>query len=64
VEGPPVSLIFTLFSARKHFELGAQQDLFPLLSDEGLAMANSNMDHLISSLGKQVWPWPAVIWII
>jgi hypothetical protein len=43
-----------LILARKHFELGAQQDLHPLLSDEGLAMASTNMDQLISNLGHQL----------
>lgn len=38
--------------AKKHFELRAQQDLHPLLSDEGLAMASHNMDQLITSLEK------------
>merc|ERR1712126_230037 len=36
--------------ARKHFELGAAQDLHPPLSDEGLAMASENLSHLMSSL--------------
>jgi len=38
--------------ARKHFELGAQQDLHPLLSDDGLQVASQNMSQLISSLEK------------
>jgi len=36
--------------ARKHFELGAQQDLHPLLSDDGLKVASDNMNQLITSL--------------
>jgi len=36
--------------ARKHFELGAAQDLHPPLSDEGLAMAGENMERLMGSL--------------
>lgn len=36
--------------ARKHFELGAEQDLHPPLSDEGLAMASDNMGQLMNSL--------------
>jgi len=36
--------------ARKHFELGAQQDLHPLLSDDGLELARENMSQLIASL--------------
>ena len=36
--------------ARKHFELGAAQDLHPPLSDEGLAMASDNMERLMGSL--------------
>jgi hypothetical protein len=46
------SIQILIFLARKHFELRAQQDLHPLLSEEGLAMASENMDQLISSLGK------------
>jgi len=38
--------------ARKHFELGAQQDLHPLLSDDGLQVASQNMAQLINSLEK------------
>lgn len=38
--------------ARKHFELGAQQDLHPLLSDDGLELARENMSQLIASLEK------------
>ena len=45
--------MFWFVAARKHFELRAQQDLHPLLSDEGLTMASNNMDQLVSSLGKQ-----------
>ena len=36
--------------ARKHFELGAAEDLHPPLSDEGLAVANENMEMLMSNL--------------
>jgi len=36
--------------ARRHFELGAEQDLHPPLSDEGLAMASENMSQLMGSL--------------
>ena len=36
--------------ARKHFELGAAQDLHPPLSDEGLAVAAENMNMLMGSL--------------
>ena len=36
--------------ARKHFELGAAQDLHPPLSDEGLATAGENMERLMGSL--------------
>lgn len=36
--------------ARKHFELGAAQDLHPPLSDEGLAMGSQNMTRLMDSL--------------
>ena len=36
--------------ARKHFELGAAQDLHPPLSDEGLAMNRDNMERLMGSL--------------
>ena len=36
--------------ARKHFELGAAQDLHPPLSDEGLAMGSQNMTMLMDSL--------------
>jgi len=36
--------------ARRHFELGAEQDLHPPLSDEGLAMASGNMSQLMGSL--------------
>jgi len=36
--------------ARRHFELGAEQDLHPPLSDEGLAMASENMGQLMGSL--------------
>lgn len=38
--------------ARLHFELGAQQDLHPQLSDDGLKLARENMSQLISSLEK------------
>lgn len=38
--------------ARKHFELGAQLDLHPPLSDDGLKTATDNMAQLISSLEK------------
>ena len=38
--------------ARKHFELGAQQDLHPLLSDDGLKLASENMSQLITGLGQ------------
>jgi len=38
--------------ARKHFELGAQQDLHPLLSDDGLKLASENMSQLITGLEK------------
>merc|ERR1711970_969332 len=36
--------------ARRHFELGAEQDLHQPLSDEGLAMASENMSQLMGSL--------------
>ena len=36
--------------ARRHFELGAEQDLHPPLSDDGLTMACENMGQLMSSL--------------
>ena len=36
--------------ARRHFELGAEQDLHPPLSDDGLAMASENMSQLMGSL--------------
>jgi hypothetical protein len=36
--------------ARRHFELGAEQDLHPPLSDDGLAMASENMLQLMGSL--------------
>lgn len=36
--------------ARRHFELGAEQDLHLPLSDEGLAMASENMTQLMGSL--------------
>ena len=36
--------------ARKHFELGAAQDLHPPLSDEGLAMNRENMERLMGNL--------------
>merc|ERR1712192_268243 len=36
--------------ARRHFELGAEQDLHPPLSDDGLSMACENMGQLMSSL--------------
>ena len=36
--------------ARKHFELGAEQDLHPPLSDEGLSVARENMERLMGSL--------------
>lgn len=36
--------------ARRHFELGAEQDLHPPLSDDGLAMATENMGQLMGSL--------------
>ena len=32
--------------ARRHFELGAEQDLHPPLSDDGLAMASENMSQV------------------
>jgi len=38
--------------ARLHFELGAQQDLHPQLSDDGLKLARQNMSQLISRLEK------------
>eukprot|EP00088_Acartia_fossae_P038678 TRINITY_DN4011_c0_g1_i5.p1 TRINITY_DN4011_c0_g1~~TRINITY_DN4011_c0_g1_i5.p1 ORF type:complete len:310 (-),score=92.46 TRINITY_DN4011_c0_g1_i5:2-931(-) len=38
--------------ARLHFELGAQQDLHPQLSDDGLKLARENMSQLISRLEK------------
>ncbi len=41
-----------LIIARLHFELGAQQDLHPQLSDDGLKLARENMSQLISSLGN------------
>jgi len=36
--------------ARKHFELGAAQDLHQPLSDEGLAMNRDNMERLMGNL--------------
>merc|ERR1712243_42723 len=36
--------------ARRHFELGAEQDLHPPLSDDGLVMASENMSQLMGSL--------------
>ena len=36
--------------ARKHFELGAAQDLHPPLSDEGLQQSGQNMTRLMDSL--------------
>ncbi|XP_075226527.1 uncharacterized protein LOC142327389 isoform X2 [Lycorma delicatula] len=36
--------------ARLHFELGAQQELFPPLSDEGLRQGAENMTALMTSL--------------
>lgn len=36
--------------ARLHFELGAQQELFTPLSDEGLRQGAENMNSLMSSL--------------
>ena len=35
---------------RKHFELGAAQDLHQPLSDEGLAMNRDNMERLMGNL--------------
>jgi len=38
--------------ARKHFELGAEQDLHAPLSDDGLRIAQDNMGQLMGDLGK------------
>ncbi|KAI5730926.1 hypothetical protein M8J77_002217 [Diaphorina citri] len=38
--------------ARLHFELGAQQELFAPLSDEGLRQGTENMHSLMSKLEK------------
>lgn len=38
--------------ARLHFELGAQQELFPPLSAEGLRQGSENMTALMTSLEK------------
>lgn len=38
--------------AKRHFELGAEQDLHPPLSDDGLRIASENMGQLMGSLEK------------
>lgn len=38
--------------ARLHFELGAQQELFAPLSDEGLRQGTENMHSLMSKLER------------
>lgn len=38
--------------ARMHFELGAQQELFSPLSEEGLRQGADNMSALMSSLER------------
>ena len=36
--------------ARLHFEMGAQQELFPPLSEEGLARASASLQQLMAQL--------------
>ena len=36
--------------AKLHFELGAKQDVFTPLSEDGLRTANNNMDKLMERL--------------
>lgn len=38
--------------ARLHFELGAKQDLYQPLSEEGLSQGKENMHQLMTSLEK------------
>ena len=36
--------------AKLHFEMGAQQELFPPLSEEGLSRASANLQQLMQQL--------------